>query len=152
MFTTSDQNKSKNQAKILASLNQTLKQTRVIKFIKKDIKTKKNSIQFANDKIDLNKGDLYIAGWGKLSVYLAKAFIKIVDINKIKKGFFISNNIDKISNKIKILKGTHPYPTLKTYRASIKMLKFLSLVKANDYIIFLISGGGSSIFSIPSLQ
>ena len=29
------------------------------------------------------------------------------------------------------------------------MLKFLSLVKANDYIIFLISGGGSSIFSIP---
>lgn len=149
MFTTSDQNKSKNQAKILASLNQTLKQTRVIKFIKKDIKTKKNSIQIANDKIDLNKGDLYIAGWGKLSVYLAKAFIKIVDINKIKKGFFISNNIDKISNKIKILKGTHPYPTLKTYRASIKMLKFLSLVKANDYIIFLISGGGSSIFSIP---
>ena len=96
MFTTSDQNKSKNQAKILASLNQTLKQTRVIKFIKKDIKTKKNSIQIANDKIDLNKGDLYIAGWGKLSVYLAKAFIKIVDINKIKKGFFISNNIDKI--------------------------------------------------------
>ena len=149
MYKTSHQSKSKIQTKILESLNQTLKQTRVIRFIKKDIKIKKNSIQVANDKIDLNKGDLYIAGWGKLSVYLAKAFIKIVDINKIKRGFFISNNIDKISNKIKILEGTHPYPTLKTYRASLQMLRFLSLVKANDYIIFLISGGGSSIFSIP---
>ena len=37
MYTTSHQNKSKNQVKILASLNQTLKQTRVIKFIKKEL-------------------------------------------------------------------------------------------------------------------
>ena len=101
MYKTSHQNKSNNQAKILASLNQTLKQTRVIKFIKKDIKIKKNSIQIVNDKIDLKKGNLYKAGWGKLSVYLAKAFIKVVDIQKIKKGFFISNNIDmKFRNKI----------------------------------------------------
>ena len=29
------------------------------------------------------------------------------------------------------------------------MVKFLRSLKPNDYIIFLISGGGSSIFSIP---
>ena len=149
MYQLLSKNKSSYKNKILKSLNQTLKETRVENFIRRDIKLEKNIIRINQDVIDLEKGNLYVAGWGKLSPYLAKSFLKNVGIKNIKKGLFISNNVQNISKKIKILKGTHPYPTIQTYKASLQMVKFLRSLKPNDYIIFLISGGGSSIFSIP---
>ncbi len=149
MYKISSKDKSIYKTKFLDSLNRTLADTRVENFIKKDIKFKNNKIRINREVVDLKKGNLYIAGWGKLSPYLANAFVKIVGAKNIKKGLFISNNIQKVSGNVEILRGSHPYPTPQTYRASLQMIKFLRSLDSNDYIIFLISGGGSSIFSIP---
>ena len=77
MYQLLSKNKSSYKNKILKSLNQTLKETRVENFIRRDIKLEKNIIRINQDVIDLEKGNLYVAGWGKLSPYLAKSFLKM---------------------------------------------------------------------------
>ena len=141
---------TKSEKKILVSLNQTLKETKPKKFINQNIQIKKNFLYITNQKISLDNRDVYIAAWGKLSSYMTDAFIKNVGIKKIKKVCILSNQKNKSSKKKIVLKGNHPFPEPRTIRSSLKMLKFLLAVKPNDILIFLISGGGSSMFSIPN--
>jgi glycerate 2-kinase len=53
------------------------------------------------------------------------------------------------SHKFTILRSTHPIPSTKSVSAAKKTLAFLACLQKTDYVIFLISGGASSLVSLP---
>ena len=135
----------------LNSFQKTLENSKPIIYLKKNIKKKnKNIIKILDDEIDLRKGKLFLIGWGKISGYLAKYLVEIIGKKSVNKGLIITNNRVAVSDNIKVLQGTHPFPSSKTFRSSKKLLKFIKEIKPNDYVISLISGGGSSMLCIPS--
>ena len=53
------------------------------------------------------------------------------------------------TKKFEIIYAGHPNPNTKSVQAAKKIIKLLHERKKNDLIIFLISGGGSSLVSLP---
>ena len=76
--------------------------------------------------------------------------MQIIGKKSVNKGLIITNNRVAVSDNIKVLQGTHPFPSSETFSSSKKLLKFIEKIKPNDYVISLISGGGSSMLCIPS--
>ncbi|WP_243678439.1 DUF4147 domain-containing protein [Vulcanisaeta distributa] len=92
----------------------------------------------------------YVVAIGKGSIGMAKAiedaaYDKIIDgIAVVPKG--TPGNL----RKIKILESTHPLPTEASVNAGLKILDLLSNVRGGgDYVLFLISGGGSAWLKYP---
>ena len=149
MYKIDNINKSNTQKILLSCFNLLLKENKIDKFLLKNVNFKNNFLSIVGEKIFI-KDNLYLAGWGKLSPYLAYSFAKLVGVNNIRKGLFISNRKTKNIKNIKFLKGSHPLPNLTTFNSSYKMLNFLKSISSDSHLIFLISGGGSSQFSIPA--
>ena len=53
------------------------------------------------------------------------------------------------TKKFEIIRAGHPIPNKNSVKAANKIIKFLKERKENDFVIFLISGGGSSLVSLP---
>ena len=53
------------------------------------------------------------------------------------------------NKKYKILHAGHPIPNKQSIHATKKIINFLKKRGRKDYIIFLISGGSSSLVSLP---
>ncbi len=51
--------------------------------------------------------------------------------------------------KFTLIRSNHPIPTAKSVNAAKKIIEFLELLKETDLVIFLISGGASSLVSLP---
>lgn len=53
------------------------------------------------------------------------------------------------TKNFEIIYAGHPIPNKKSVKAARKIIKFLEERKENDLVIFLVSGGGSSLVSLP---
>ncbi len=56
---------------------------------------------------------------------------------------------EKHSKKLTYISASHPIPDAQSLRAGKKILGFLEKTTANDLVIFLISGGGSALITVP---
>ena len=110
----------------------------------------KNKIKLSKSQIDLKKYDrifLVAVGKsaGKMSEYVSKKIdfqngIVIVPAGvkpKLKKSIF------------KIYHGGHPLPNHNSYNSGKKLVSFLNETTKNDFVVFLISGGGSALSVNP---
>ena len=110
----------------------------------------KNKIKLSKSQIDLKKYDrifLVAVGKsaGKMSEYVSKKIdfqngIVIVPAGvkpKLKKSIF------------KIHHGGHPLPNHNSYNSGKKLVSFLNETTKNDFVVFLISGGGSALSVNP---
>ncbi len=111
---------------------------------------KKNSILLGKKSINLGNFDnVYLVAFGKAADSMAKF---VYNACKIKKGIIIipkgSKSIFK-HRKFQIVYPSHPIPNSVSVKAGKMVLDFVNSRKNNDFIIFLISGGGSSLLSVP---
>ncbi len=100
-----------------------------------------------------NIGQLFLIGFGKAVLPMAKAAIEKLD-KKISAGVLVAKHIDdkeifNFPTDIKITTGSHPVPDEKSVQAAEMIIQSLKDVKENDLIITLISGGGSSLVTLP---
>ena len=120
------------------------------KCILESVILKKNNLKIQNKNYNLNKiNKIFVISFGKSSIPMAEG-IKIILKNKITEGLIISNENPK--NKIKnfnYIKSSHPIPNKYSLMAAKKVIKLLSASQPKDLIIFLISGGGSSLVAAP---
>src|ERR671921_2440284 len=102
---------------------------------------------------------IYVISVGKASVKMLKAIYDIFNVT-IKRSILImpkgqildvqyckKNFID--IEKITVIKSSHPIPDNNSLKASKKVIDLLKEAKGNDLIIFLISGGASSLMVSP---
>ncbi|MFB5610604.1 MAG: glycerate kinase [Nitrosopumilaceae archaeon] len=140
-------NSSKNTA--LEILEAGLDAANPKKSIEKFVKP--NKIINGKKSFHLSKSkNVYVVSFGKAADSMAKALDSIL---KIKGGVIVipkgSKNLIQ-SKKFQIFHAGHPLPNNSSVRAAKFILKFLEQRKKNDTVIFLVSGGGSSLVSLPA--
>ena len=93
--------------------------------------------------------NFYVIAIGKGSVSMARA-IEDVAYDKIIDGIaVVPRGTPGNLRKIRVLESTHPLPTEASVNAGLKILDLISNVRSGDYVLFLISGGGSALVEIP---
>ena len=103
------------------------------------------------------KGDLYIFAVGKSASYEAEALntrLKLLGIIPKKIIAYTKTNHSistKDTNFIQI-EGSHPYLSERNINNTNKFINYLESVKKSDSILFLLSGGASSLLEIPLEQ
>lgn len=108
----------------------------------------KNVLSVYNEVFDLsNYEKVHVFGSGKASFKMAIFLEKILD-NKLAGGLIISNNSKQLKN-IKVLESSHPIPDDLSFKSSKKLYEKMMQLSSNDFFIFLLSGGSSSMFEIP---
>lgn len=110
----------------------------------------KSQISIGKCKIPLSKYDqIFLVAFGKAAdsmVYEVNSLTRTSGgIIVIPEGY---TPVLK-TKKFEIIYAGHPIPNKKSIKAANKIIKFLQERKKNDLVIFLISGGGSSLVSLP---
>ncbi|MCS6789015.1 MAG: DUF4147 domain-containing protein [Patescibacteria group bacterium] len=104
-----------------------------------------NNLEF--NILDFEK--IIVCGIGKCALEAAKATEEILG-NYITDGIVLYVGQNDINlNKIEKIKGTHPYPSEINILATKKIIQKLSNLTEKDLVIFLISGGGSTLLCLP---
>ncbi len=118
------------------------------KLVQKNIDLNKDKIKICNQilkRSDFN--EIVVIGIGKASFAMASGCKKLHPDDVLiitKKGY----GNEKRDDTIKILKGDHPYPNKNSFNAAREIISKIGKKKDCLFII-LISGGGSSLFTIP---
>ena len=86
---------------------------------------------------------IFVVGVGKCSLEAATALEKILG-NKIHAGVVADIREGELS-RIKYYQATHPFPSEINVKITSEIIKLLSGLNEDDLVIFIISGGGSTI-------
>lgn len=115
-----------------------------------------NKLIIAPTVYDLtNYHRIFVIGAGKAVVPMTTAIYKILG-NRIKSGIVITKDgyVDPASfalqNRVKIIQASHPVPDQRNLDASAQIITLTQNLETNDLVIFLLSGGGSSLLMKPS--
>jgi len=110
----------------------------------------KNRLVIGKNTVCLSKYErIFVIGLGKAADSMASAINSLTDLDG---GIIvIPQGMCSIlkNKKFKILHGGHPLPNKQSIHAAKKVIKFLKERNGADFIIFLISGGASSIIAMP---
>ena len=99
--------------------------------------------------VDLSLGNLYVLGWGKVSGVMAEGIEEILGAEMIKEGIVISTSSEYNLKKIKLFKGSHPFPSKENIHATKEIVNLAKKCNKDDYVICLVSGGGSALLCLP---
>ncbi len=114
------------------------------------IKIHNSLLKIENIQINLDEyKNIYVIGFGKASSAMASELEKFLG-DRITNGIIITKyGFKTLTKKIKVYEAGHPLPDKNTLLYSNNILKMLKQTSAQDLIICLISGGGSSLFEVP---
>ena len=93
-------------------------------------------------------GRIIVAGIGKCVARAAAELEKILG-DRLSGGLVITIGGVPPLAKIKSYSGTHPFPSKENMEASEALLGSLSDLEEKDLVIFLVSGGGSTLLCFP---
>lgn len=102
------------------------------------------------DEIAPNRKAVWVYGAGKATSAMATALEQVVGNSEQLKGFVVTRKgYGTATNRIKVVEAAHPVPDEDGQRAAKRMLQELAQIPAGDAVIALVSGGGSSLLSVP---
>jgi len=100
--------------------------------------------------IDLSHFDrIWIAGSGKASVPMGQAVSEVLG-DRLTGGVVVTKtgHGEPIPN-VEVLEAAHPVPDESSLDAGRRMLEFASSMNEKDLVLFLLSGGSSSLLEVP---
>lgn len=111
---------------------------------------KKNCIHLGKNRIFLsNYENIFVIAYGKAAGSMAEYVSKMVDISE---GIIVipKNTKPVFHNKIfKTFYSGHPLPDMESVRAGKATLELINNSSNQDFVLFLVSGGGSSLLALP---
>jgi len=121
--------------------------------IKRHFERRDGLIIIGNSKIQVETiGNIYLAAIGKAAIPMLKAAVNVMQGLKYS-GLAVTKNkgdFEEFGENITIICGDHPIPGEQSLSAANVVMNFLSETKDGDLVIFLISGGGSSLITLPA--
>ncbi len=132
---------------LIPMVDSLLRETRADKILKEKIKIEDNTLKIKGNDIQLNFERIFVVGFGKASVPMARALEEIMGerIN----GGIISSPYKGSLKRIKVMVASHPFPDERTLEASEEIVELVKMAEEDDLVIVLVSGGASSLFEIP---
>ncbi|WP_069808219.1 glycerate kinase type-2 family protein [Vulcanisaeta thermophila] len=111
-----------------------------------------NAVQASSDGLRImghRVSKFYLVALGKGSLQMAKA-IEDVAGDRIIDGIAVApKGLGGKLSRTRVIESTHPLPSEDSVRAGQEILNLLSNVRPGDYVLFLISGGGSALVEVP---
>ena len=111
---------------------------------------KKNYILLGKNRIFLsNYGKIFVIAYGKAADSMAEYVSKKINVSQ---GIVVVPKCTKLSldsKKFKVFYSDHPLPDKESVRAGKAVQKFVNNCSKGDFILFLVSGGGSSLLVLP---
>lgn len=116
----------------------------------------RETVSLADDKLAIDGehiplrdvGKIIVAGVGKCAARAAAGLERILG-DRLSGGLVITIGEVPRFRKIRNYPGTHPFPSEKNVKASMALLKLLSGLEKKDLVIFLVTGGGSTLLCLP---
>ena len=109
-----------------------------------------NEIKIDEKIFNIEKySNIYTIAFGKAGDSMTRAINSIISI---KSGIIVIPKGAKAkikSKKFQIFNSGHPKPDKTSVKAAKEVMKFVNNKKSNELIIFLVSGGGSSLLAMP---
>jgi hydroxypyruvate reductase len=118
------------------------------KSLKKFVESNKITIG-RNTLNSLNFKNVYLVAFGKAADSMA---VELNSLIKIRSGIIVIPQGLKSKTKAKkfqIHHSGHPIPNNASVQAAKSIMKFLQIRSKDEFVIFLVSGGGSSLLSLP---
>ena len=111
---------------------------------------KKNYILLGKNRIFLsNYGKIFVIAYGKAADSMVEFVSKKINVSQ---GIVVVPKCTKLSldsKKFKVFYSGHPLPDKESVRAGKAVQKFVNNCSKGDFILFLVSGGGSSLLALP---
>lgn len=93
---------------------------------------------------------VWVFGAGKAAASMAKSLENVASHTEDLQGFVITRRGHAVrTSKVEVVQAAHPVPDEDGQRAARRLHKAISMVPPNDAVIALVSGGGSSLLSVP---
>ncbi len=109
-----------------------------------------NQIRIDDDMVDVSVySGVYLVAFGKAADSMARAFNATIPV---KSGIVVVPKRLRAKirgKKFQILNSAHPMPDKSSVRAAKKVMKFVQNRRAGELLVFLVSGGGSSLLALP---
>ena len=138
-----------NSRDILKILNEGIITSSPSQHLKKYIS--KNKIQFSTSKIDLKKfNNIFLIAVGKSAGTMTEYVSQKIKFNH---GIVVvpKEVTPKLNKKtFEIINAGHPLPNRNSLKAGKNLVEFLNKTQKNDFVLFLISGGGSALSVYPN--
>jgi len=110
----------------------------------------KNYIMLGKNRISLsNYRKIFVVAYGKAADSMAEYVSEKINVSK---GIVVIPKYTKSSlssKKFKVFYSGHPLPDKESVRAGKTILEFVNNRSKGDFILFLVSGGGSSLLALP---
>ena len=110
----------------------------------------KNHIRLGKNRIFLsNYGKIFVVAYGKASDSMAEYVSKKINVSQ---GIIVAPKHTKssiVSKKFKMFYSGHPLPDKESVRAGKAVQKLVNNCSKRDFVLFLVSGGGSSLLALP---
>lgn len=110
-----------------------------------------NEIKIGNKSINIKKySNIYSVAFGKAGDSMTRALNAIIPI---KSGIVVIPKGSKSrikGKKFQIFNSRHPKPDKTSVKAAKEVMKFVQNKRSDELIIFLVSGGGSSLLAMPN--
>jgi len=110
-----------------------------------------NEIKMGDKSINIEKySNIYSVAFGKAGDSMTRALNAIIPI---KSGIVVipKGSKSKIKGKkFQIFNSRHPKPDKTSVKAAKEVMKFVQNKRSDELIIFLVSGGGSSLLAMPN--
>lgn len=106
-------------------------------------------LSFGGDQITLDcYREVVLIGMGKASMKMGAAVEALLG-DRIKRGILVTNHRFEIDVRSEVVVAGHPLPDSETLRAGREIAALVQSCSADSLIVFLISGGGSSLVELP---
>lgn len=135
---------------VVSIMSKALEAVDPAKAIERFMRRDNNQLLIGSHMYDLETFDrVFLIGFGKASVPMGEAAKSILgdflfDGLLITKGHFTEHQVI-----LPVMEGAHPVPDQRSIDAAKKTKHLLSTTTEKDLVIFLISGGGSSLLTLP---
>ena len=94
---------------------------------------------------------VFVIGFGKASASMAEACEEKIGDRISDGAIIVPENVDaKSLRRIRVFKGTHPIPSQDSVESTRKLISVCQGLTQRDLVICLISGGGSSLLTLPA--
>ena len=141
--------KSEERAFALKLVNVGLGAVETKKVVRETVARDGDVLHIGNEKFSLKEIErLFVVGIGKCALSAGEALEEILGAS-ISGGTVIDIREGKL-NHIHVIKGDHPFPSEKNVSATEEIIELLSGATEKDFVIFIISGGGSTLLCNPT--
>lgn len=120
------------------------------KLVEENLRLYDNVIKIVENRISLHGiGDIRLIATGKASLEMAEAVESVLG-DRLKDGIVVTP-LDKAyqTHRVSILRASHPVPDDKSVKAGERVVQFLKEGSGQNLVINCISGGTSSLLTLP---